>query len=138
MTDAVLCELHALRDRIDRACRVVQALSVGLVDMVTWGTNLEKERQELDCAMYDIMEGRARERELMAQPADAEPKCSHGISRLANCADCLDAAHAEGIAQGRRVLAREAFARYYRPDAIFGSPGEMVSDLKGWLEGIAK
>ena len=32
MTDTVLCELHAIRDRIDRACRVVQALAAENID----------------------------------------------------------------------------------------------------------
>ena len=138
MTDDELCELHSIRDRIDRACRVMVATNVPIPDYVDASAKANNFVAEYNSSLYELLTLRARERELMAQPADAEPKCSHGISRLANCADCLDAAHAEGIAQGRRVLAREAFARYYRPDAIFGSPGEMVSDLKGWLEGIAK
>ncbi len=55
-----------LRDRIDRACRVVQALSMGIADMEKWGTDISEERRELDWAMRDVLQTRARERELMA------------------------------------------------------------------------
>jgi len=98
-------DLRDVRDRIDRACRVVMALATL---EATLGYELEegKARAELDVSEDEIVALRARERELLARPVD-------GRVSVAAAVDAIEEARAEGIAQGRRELAENALTERF-------------------------
>ena len=89
-------ELRDVRDQIDRACRVVMAMSC--IDQENYEADGAAEWNK---AVREVVTLRARERELMAGD-DSGPRCSHGLSNDVNCGDCIEEARAEGIAQGKR------------------------------------
>ena len=95
-------ELRELRDRIDRACMVVAAVSCIPIPK-SWET--QDIINEYNGSLDELLALRARERELTAGPANDEQALD------ALVVDAINKARAEGIAQGRRELAREALAR---------------------------
>jgi hypothetical protein len=98
-------DLRDVRDRIDRACRVVSALSC--IDQENYEADGAAEWNK---AVREVVTLRARERELLRAESSI-PRCSHGLSKDVNCGDCIEEARVEGIAQGRRELIRDLRAQ---------------------------
>jgi len=64
--DERICELHDVREQIDRACRVVQALAT-LAPIIIASTN--RLEVEVGLSTIELLDLRARERELTAEAA---------------------------------------------------------------------
>ena len=94
-------ELRDVRDQIDRACRVVSALSC--IDQENYEADGAAEWNK---AVREVVTLRARERELLARPVD-------GRVSVAAAVDAIEEARAEGIAQGRRELAENALTERF-------------------------
>ena len=160
MTDAVLCELHAIRDHLDRTCRVVQALSVKDHSSEDRSRVYDEHARATD----ELLKLRARERELMAKPEEANTiarirdlaelwqnrRCvtpyfcqqvlvALGLdpNKVTRAVDDCELARAEGIAQGRRELAQEALA-LVRVNAVLGFSPEIKAVVGLLLEEVDK